>query len=840
MYPSLGDKTMKTQSYFRIGITLFLGIIALGVLSPCLMAYAQEDGSQGYRIGESSSQSIPKTTPNKTEERDSRSSQTDTGTVRLARFSYVKGNVTWRPDTTSDWSYTSVNLPVRQGAQIWVTDGGRAEVQFDDGSLLRLGGGALATLQTLYSDAQGEFTQIVLTNGLATLVTRHAYSIYQIDTPDVSVKVNEKARVRVGVGDGVEVSVQNGRAVLDGEQGEAQLRTGDYVFLQSIDSPYNIQPAPPEDSWDRWNDQRDRVMLEGPTHLPPDLALVAGDLDDYGTWRYTDKYGYVWCPHIEIEVTNWRPYYDGHWVWVTPFGWTWVSEEPWGWAPYHYGTWVYEPYGWAWVPGPACQYWQPAVVDFSVCDNRVVWAPLAPEEVVYPSSLTIGFRHGDWFTYFSIGAAAVYYPVANSYCAPRPFDTAYVNQVTYVSQVTNVTNVYEAPSGVPLTAFQRFQQTTEHYAATHLNSGNVYFIPRNARMAHGATYAALETFREANSYHPLPPSEADLFRKGRAPALPRDVEPVAGPPSVLPTSISFTPVRSRMPLVAPPPTLQTRAVYHAPTSIPIAQTPNMRVLPRRAAEPAASTSSPSDFTVFSPSRSRGGSQQVLPSNPRGSRDYQEGTQRRLQVQPQSPIMQPRIPAQESWAQEQVRGFSPPRNPADAAALARRELGLHSGGSSGPTTPNAAPGWSRSRNYPAPSSPTGFPSSRTDWGSSASRGYAPNQSIQPPPVPPLSRPMPTYIPPTVPTQPQWGNSPTPPRREAPVVPQQPASPPIPTYRAPNPPPAPVYHAPPPPAPEYHAPPSPPPVNHAPPPPAPSSSGGSGGGSSDNSSRNRPKR
>ena len=29
--------------------------------------------------------------------------------------------------------------PLRQGAQIWVSDGGRAEIQFDDGSLLRLG-----------------------------------------------------------------------------------------------------------------------------------------------------------------------------------------------------------------------------------------------------------------------------------------------------------------------------------------------------------------------------------------------------------------------------------------------------------------------------------------------------------------------------------------------------------------------------------------------------------------------------------------------------------------------------------------------------------------------------
>src|SRR5262245_11651384 len=79
------------------------------------------------------------------------------GPVRLARFSYVSGNVTWRGDEHASWSSANVHLPLRQGAEIWVTDGGRAEIQFDDGSLIRLGNGAVATLQTLYSDSDGEF-----------------------------------------------------------------------------------------------------------------------------------------------------------------------------------------------------------------------------------------------------------------------------------------------------------------------------------------------------------------------------------------------------------------------------------------------------------------------------------------------------------------------------------------------------------------------------------------------------------------------------------------------------------------------------------------------------------
>src|SRR5579875_2521634 len=170
---------MRNRYYFMAMITLLL---ATGITMLGRAAQAQDD-DQGYRIRENGSSAFTPSTP--PEASPSPSEQGEAG--RLARFSYVEGNVTWRPGPSTDWSYASVNLPMRQGAQVWVTDGGRAEIQFDDGSLLRLGGGALATLQTLYSDSQGEFTQIVLTNGLATMVTRHAYSIYQIDTPDASV-----------------------------------------------------------------------------------------------------------------------------------------------------------------------------------------------------------------------------------------------------------------------------------------------------------------------------------------------------------------------------------------------------------------------------------------------------------------------------------------------------------------------------------------------------------------------------------------------------------------------------------------------------------------------------
>ena len=87
------------------------------------------------------------------------------------------------------------------------------------------------------------------------------------------------------------------------------------------------------------------------------------DLDDYGGWRPVPDYGTVWFPHV--SVVGWAPYRFGHWVWVSPWGWTWVDDAPWGFAPFHYGRWVFVGGAWGWVPCP------PPVVARSICATGV-------------------------------------------------------------------------------------------------------------------------------------------------------------------------------------------------------------------------------------------------------------------------------------------------------------------------------------------------------------------------------------------------------------------------------------------------------------------------------------
>ena len=110
------------------------------------------------------------------------------------------------------------------------------------------------------------------------------------------------------------------------------------------------------------------------------------------------------CPITDMSgfptrvAAGWAPYRFGHWVWVAPWGWTWVEDEPWGFAPFHYGRWAEVGGGWCWVPGPVVvrPVYAPALVvfvggprfgmsvSFGGGGGGVAWFPLGPREVYVP------------------------------------------------------------------------------------------------------------------------------------------------------------------------------------------------------------------------------------------------------------------------------------------------------------------------------------------------------------------------------------------------------------------------------------------------------------------------
>ncbi len=438
------------------------------------------------------------------------------GPIRMARVSYIDGGLIWRPGDDVDWSDAGTNLPLRQGAELWLNPGSRAEIQFDDGSLLRLGSGAVATLHTMYSDDRGEFTEIRLNTGTASFRLTNGNSSYQIDTPLASITASGPSGFRVDASSGLRLTVRDGQTHVQGEAGQIDVGRGEFLRLTGPNARYALVSAPGGDDWDRFCDGRDHVIVHRSSYLPSNIAIMGGELDGYGTWVRDPQYGNCWRPNGVSR--DWAPYRDGHWVWVSPFGWTWCGNEQWGWAPYHYGTWFPSSNGWCWRPGPAQQCWSPAVVHFSTDRGSIAWCPLAPSEVRYPPVVSVNFRVGNWAVNFAIGGAACYYPDGRDSCSPRPWRNSEINRTTNVYNITRVTNI------------------------TNVYVNNNGFVPRNSRVAGGATVTTTSGFAGRDRFNAGGANATQIFTRGKMFASPTEGGArYAGPTNVRPTARSFSP-----------------------------------------------------------------------------------------------------------------------------------------------------------------------------------------------------------------------------------------------------------------------------------------------------------
>jgi hypothetical protein len=243
----LSDRSIFSAS---LGLAATAALLLNGL--PVLAEGERDQNLGGYHIGErqnAPTKGDPVSAPPATHE-----------THRFARLTYISGDVTWRPDENAAWSKATTNTSLSQGGQIWVNGGGKAEIRLDDGSALRLGRNAIVTLQTLYTDDKGPYSKIKINAGLATLRVRHASSVYEVEAPLLTVQANGPARIRIGVGEATEVGVRLGRATVTSNQNKTLVEDGGYLSLSDAGAAFNLRSLPPEDSWDRWNDDRDRLL----------------------------------------------------------------------------------------------------------------------------------------------------------------------------------------------------------------------------------------------------------------------------------------------------------------------------------------------------------------------------------------------------------------------------------------------------------------------------------------------------------------------------------------------------------------------------------------------------
>jgi hypothetical protein len=317
---------------------------------------------------------------------------------RVGRLNYSNGPVSLRPAGMTDWLDADVNRPLTTDDQIWVGDGGHAEIHVGS-TALRLNSNT--AFQFLNLDDQT--IQIQLSEGAITVRVRNLprEQNLEIDTPSLAFTVLQPGEYRIGADADAQtatVTVRSGAGEVTGGGRTFPVGEGQQAIIAGGDqATYRLVSAPRADAWDQWSASRDRREEESRSARYVSREMNGyDDLDRYGNWADQPGYGQVWMP--TGLAGDWAPYHDGYWAWISPWGWTWVDNAPWGFAPYHYGRWASFEGRWGWVPGPSgtTPLYAPALVawvggggfslSFSSGNAAAVgWFPLGPSEPYFPS-----------------------------------------------------------------------------------------------------------------------------------------------------------------------------------------------------------------------------------------------------------------------------------------------------------------------------------------------------------------------------------------------------------------------------------------------------------------------
>lgn len=292
---------------------------------------------------------------------------------RAVHLSFVEGQVRVTQGSQVIAEGATANMPLFEGMQVSTEEDGRAEIQFDDGSVVRLSPNTTVTLNVLRGDGTNGDAEMQLNGGLAYFEFQGGGQSAQFGVSfgdsNVTPSGNTVIRIRMDTPPG-DLAVLSGNANLSRANGSLQLAMhgGESVTLYANDaSRYDLNESIEPDSWDAWNSDRDQIMTTvgaattdaPPTQNGPESGSPAwSDLDANGSWYDVPGQGYVWSP-FDASDSGWDPYGCGNWVFYPRFGYIYVPCNSWGFLPYSCGAWNYfGGFGWGWSPGiGGCNPW---------------------------------------------------------------------------------------------------------------------------------------------------------------------------------------------------------------------------------------------------------------------------------------------------------------------------------------------------------------------------------------------------------------------------------------------------------------------------------------------------
>ncbi len=315
-----------------------------------------------------------------------------------------------------------LNLPLGPGDTIMTYDARRCEIQFDNGTIVRLDYSTELKIETIMArslSSRQSLSNLVLQKGGIYVMYKqyNPREIFQVVTGNCSIKLKHNAVAIVEAGrdgsTGIQVTYGQAQALYGPDrQNLKEQAVGRYEKLTiSPDNKFAFQPYVEDTDFESWNkavNANFEALHEGISALPKPIQRLPWAVyyfaqkygSHYGEWLYDEMYGYVWRPFINHQMYpwGWQPYIFGHWT-TCGRQMFWVPDEPWGWVPYHLGVWHWDKNkGWFWIPGSA---FAPAWVDWAFFGGSMYgWRP---------------WSMWDWMWYPYWDTMYAYYPYYNGY-----------------------------------------------------------------------------------------------------------------------------------------------------------------------------------------------------------------------------------------------------------------------------------------------------------------------------------------------------------------------------------------------------------------------------------------
>jgi FecR protein len=273
--------------------------------------------------------------------------------ARIVRLSDVQGSVQIDKNTGLGFESAFLNLPITQGAQVKTRDRGRAEIEFEDGSTLRLTPNTTVEFHTLgLNDAGKRISEINLVEGMAYVNwLGKSGDQFSLNFSREKIALEHAAHFRV------ETSIQNAKTAVfkgdvevEGASGKVRVEKKKTATFSAADDKYTLANNVEEAPLDAWDKEASSYHDQYARNNSAPFGYGVSDLNYYGAYSNVPGYGMMWQPYF--TGVGWDPFMNGAWSFYPGSGFMFASAYPWGWMPYHYGNWMFIPsMGWMWQPG---------------------------------------------------------------------------------------------------------------------------------------------------------------------------------------------------------------------------------------------------------------------------------------------------------------------------------------------------------------------------------------------------------------------------------------------------------------------------------------------------------